>query len=277
MARRGRLLADLGISAPLGRCTHIGVGVRRDRFSTIDKRRRRCLREPAHGLGEQPRAIARRGRLLADLGISAPFGLCTHIGVGVRRDRFSKAQPLRRRWETAHPRQATHGARPGFAYSERDIPGRFGYAAESRCAAAAGSRIVGIPRICGRLSADSHAQEAPRDPRGCSDDFFVRFVCLACADPKARERPAQRRTGRAIIATGLLQREGRPPPGRPRSLIEVRRAKLQRLACWPDLLGPGFVCEAPAIGVAADPRARSGGGRRSGAFGGPRLARRIAT
>ena len=138
------------------------------------------MREPAHGLGEQPRAMARRGRRLPDLGISAPFGLCTHIGVGVRRDRFSKAQPLRRRWETAHPRQATHGARPGFAYSERDIPGRFGYAAESRCAAAAGSRIVGIPRICGRLSADSHAQEAPRDPRGCSDSSTI-SSCVSCA------------------------------------------------------------------------------------------------
>ena len=30
------------------------------------------MREPAHGLGEQPRAMARRGRRLPDLGISAP-------------------------------------------------------------------------------------------------------------------------------------------------------------------------------------------------------------
>ena len=52
MARWGRRLPDLGISAPLGRCMHIGVGARRDRFSTIDKRGRRRLREPAHGLGE---------------------------------------------------------------------------------------------------------------------------------------------------------------------------------------------------------------------------------
>ena len=56
---------------PLGRCTHIGVGARRDRFSTIDKRGRRCLREPAHGVREWPRAMARRGRLLPDLSISA--------------------------------------------------------------------------------------------------------------------------------------------------------------------------------------------------------------
>jgi hypothetical protein len=40
---------DIG---PPGRCTDIGVGARRDRFSTIDKRGRRCLRERAHGLGE---------------------------------------------------------------------------------------------------------------------------------------------------------------------------------------------------------------------------------
>ena len=46
---RGRVAGpqDFG---PLGRCTHIGVGARRDRFSTIDKRGRRCFREPAHGL-----------------------------------------------------------------------------------------------------------------------------------------------------------------------------------------------------------------------------------
>ena len=71
MARRGRLLADLGISAPLGRCTHVGAGARRDRFSTIDKRGRQCLREPAHGLRAWPRAMAQRGRLLPDLSISA--------------------------------------------------------------------------------------------------------------------------------------------------------------------------------------------------------------
>ena len=56
---------------PLGRCTHIGVGARRDRFSTIDERGRRCLRDPAHGLRAWPRAMAQRGRLLPDLSISA--------------------------------------------------------------------------------------------------------------------------------------------------------------------------------------------------------------
>jgi hypothetical protein len=59
---------------PLGRCTHIGVGARRDRFSTIDERGRRCLREPAHGLGKCLRAMARRRRRLPDLRISAPSG-----------------------------------------------------------------------------------------------------------------------------------------------------------------------------------------------------------
>ena len=48
------------------------MGARRDRFWTIDKRGRRCLREPAHGLREWPRAMARRRRLFADLRISAP-------------------------------------------------------------------------------------------------------------------------------------------------------------------------------------------------------------
>jgi hypothetical protein len=61
---------------PLGRCTHIGAGVRRDRFSTIDKRGRRCLREPAHGLGEWPKAISRRGRLVAGSQDFGPLGRC---------------------------------------------------------------------------------------------------------------------------------------------------------------------------------------------------------
>ena len=61
----------------------VRVGARRDRFLTIDKRGRRCLREPAHGLREWPRAMARRGRRLPDLGISAytpqhaPY-VCSH-------------------------------------------------------------------------------------------------------------------------------------------------------------------------------------------------------
>jgi hypothetical protein len=53
MARRGRLLPDLGIpAAPMLACTHIGVGARRDRFSTIDEWGQPGLREPAHNLQE---------------------------------------------------------------------------------------------------------------------------------------------------------------------------------------------------------------------------------
>ena len=75
MARRGRRLPDPGISAPSVVARILRVGARRDRFSTIQKRGRRCLREPAHGLGEWPRAIARRGRRLPDLKISGPSGV----------------------------------------------------------------------------------------------------------------------------------------------------------------------------------------------------------
>ena len=61
-----RLLPDLGypVTPMLAKHhpSHVGVGARHDRFSTIDERGRRCLREPAHGLGEWPRAIARPGR-----------------------------------------------------------------------------------------------------------------------------------------------------------------------------------------------------------------------
>ena len=61
-ARSGRVAESDGATAqavtgprdfgPLGRCMHIGAGGRRDRFSTIDKRGRRCLPEPAHAVGE---------------------------------------------------------------------------------------------------------------------------------------------------------------------------------------------------------------------------------
>ena len=71
-----RLLPDLGypVTPMLAKHhpSHVGVGARRDRFSTIDEWGRRCLREPAHGLGEWPRAIARRGRRLSHLKISGP-------------------------------------------------------------------------------------------------------------------------------------------------------------------------------------------------------------
>jgi hypothetical protein len=72
MARRGRRLPDLGISAPSGFARILARARDGDRFSTIDNRGRRCVREPAHGLREWPRAMARRGRRLPDLGISAP-------------------------------------------------------------------------------------------------------------------------------------------------------------------------------------------------------------
>ena len=71
IARRGRAFTGPQDFGPLGRCTHIGVGARHDRFSTIDERGRQCLREPAHGLRAWPRAMAQRGRLLPDLSISA--------------------------------------------------------------------------------------------------------------------------------------------------------------------------------------------------------------
>ena len=89
---------------PLGRCTHIGVGERRDRFSTIDKRGRRWVREPAHGLGEWPRAMARRGSPVSGPRDFCPLGFSTPIGVGARRDRFSTIDDRGRRClrEPAH-------------------------------------------------------------------------------------------------------------------------------------------------------------------------------
>ena len=81
-ARSGRIAESHGATGqavtgpqdfgPLGRCTDMGAGARRDRFSTIDERGRRCLCEPAHGLRKCRRAMARRGRLVPDLRISAP-------------------------------------------------------------------------------------------------------------------------------------------------------------------------------------------------------------
>jgi hypothetical protein len=107
IARRGRAFTGPQDFGPLGRCTHIGVGTRRDRFSTIDERGRRCLREPAHGLRAWPRAIARRGRAFTGPQDFGPLGRCTHIGAGARRDRFSTIDERGRRCL----REPAHGLR----------------------------------------------------------------------------------------------------------------------------------------------------------------------
>ena len=107
IARRGRAFTGPQDFGPLGRCTHIGVGARRDRFSTIAKRGGRCLREPAHGLGEWPRAIARRGRAFTGPQDFGPLGRCMHIGVGARTDRFSTIAKRGRRCL----RKPAHGLR----------------------------------------------------------------------------------------------------------------------------------------------------------------------
>ena len=65
MARRGRRLPDLRISAPTVVACILARARDGDRFSTIDDRGRRCLREPAHGLGKCLRAMARRRRQFA--------------------------------------------------------------------------------------------------------------------------------------------------------------------------------------------------------------------
>ena len=84
MARRGRLLPHLRISAaPMLACTHIGVGARRDRFSTIDKRRCDCAggRAQAASVSASDGAPAQAGCRLARFGKLAlqlaPVA-CTH-------------------------------------------------------------------------------------------------------------------------------------------------------------------------------------------------------
>ena len=52
MARRGRRLPDLGISAPTVVARILARARDGDRVWTIDNRDRRCLRKPAHGLRE---------------------------------------------------------------------------------------------------------------------------------------------------------------------------------------------------------------------------------
>ena len=65
MARRGRQFTGPKDFGPLGFCTHIGVGERRDRFSTIEKRRCDCAggREQAASVS----AMAHRRSWFADL------------------------------------------------------------------------------------------------------------------------------------------------------------------------------------------------------------------
>ena len=64
-------LPDLKISAPSVVACILAWARDATDFRTIDERGRRCLREPAHGVREWPRAVVRRGRLLPDLSISA--------------------------------------------------------------------------------------------------------------------------------------------------------------------------------------------------------------
>ena len=65
MARRGRLSPHLRISAPSVVACILARARDATDFRTIDERGRRCLRELPHGLGEWPRALARRGRAFA--------------------------------------------------------------------------------------------------------------------------------------------------------------------------------------------------------------------
>ena len=107
MARRGRRLPDLGISAPSGFARILARARDGDRFSTIDNRGRRCLREPAHGLRERPRAMARRGRRLPDLAISAPSVVACILARARDGDRFSTIDDRGRRCL----RKPAHGLR----------------------------------------------------------------------------------------------------------------------------------------------------------------------
>ena len=83
IARRGRAFIAPQDFGPLGRCTHIGVGARRDRFSSIDKRRCDCAAGRAQAAGVSARdgapaqavcRLPRSGKLALQL---APVA-CTH-------------------------------------------------------------------------------------------------------------------------------------------------------------------------------------------------------
>ena len=71
MAQRRGQFAGPWVSGHTDACTHIGAGGRRNRFRA-SRSGGGSVRDAAHGLGEWPRAMARRRRLLPDLGISAP-------------------------------------------------------------------------------------------------------------------------------------------------------------------------------------------------------------
>jgi hypothetical protein len=71
MAQRRGQFAGPSVSGHTDACTHIGAGGRRNRFRA-SRSGGGSVRDAAHGLGEWPRAMARRRRLLPDLRISAP-------------------------------------------------------------------------------------------------------------------------------------------------------------------------------------------------------------
>jgi hypothetical protein len=71
MAQRRGQCAGPWVSGHTDACTHIGAGGRRNRFRA-SRSGGGSVRDAAHAVGEWPRAMARRRRLLPDLGISAP-------------------------------------------------------------------------------------------------------------------------------------------------------------------------------------------------------------
>ena len=71
MAQQRGQFAGPWVSGHTDACTHIGAGGRRNRFRA-SRSGGGSVRDAAHGLGEWPRAMARRRRLLPDLRISAP-------------------------------------------------------------------------------------------------------------------------------------------------------------------------------------------------------------
>ena len=71
MAQRRGQFAGPWVSGHTDACTHIGAGGRRNRFRA-SRSGGGSVQDAAHGLGEWPRAMARRRRLLPDLRISAP-------------------------------------------------------------------------------------------------------------------------------------------------------------------------------------------------------------
>ena len=142
------------------------------------------MREPAHGLREWPRAMARRRRRFADLAIPLTPILAHKLAQGDRRDRFSTIE--KRRCDCASGR-----AHAASASASDGAPAQAVCPSEIRCAPALQLAPVACTHECNSHLSTFMRSETVRDPsKDCSRQFgMLTRECRARATRCAYTHP----------------------------------------------------------------------------------------